>query len=193
MGRDKAFVDIDGVPLVERAVAALAEAGADEIRITGGDVDRLVALGLTVDPDTVPFQGPLAALVASLEHARHDRVVVLACDLPRVSADAIGRVLDALGRADAVIPMDGDHRQWLHGVWRRGCLPVLRAAYGTGERAIHRAITGLDVRTVTGISAAALADADRPGDLPPSAYPAPMDVAEIDNAGHPVDRGAGSP
>jgi molybdopterin-guanine dinucleotide biosynthesis protein A len=180
MGRDKAFIDIDGVPLVERAAMALSEAGAADIRITGGDVDRLAALGLTVDPDVVPHEGPLAALVASLERARHDPVVVLACDMPRVSAQAIGRVLDALGDADAVVPTDGDRRQWLHGAWRRRCLPVLRAAYHEGDRAIHRAITGLEVHTVEGIPPPVLADVDRPGDLLAASYPASVDIAEID-------------
>jgi molybdopterin-guanine dinucleotide biosynthesis protein A len=214
MGRDKAFVEVDGIPMIERVAAALEEAGAAEIRITGGDQDRLEALGLIVDPDAEPYAGPLAALIASLEHAHHDTVFVLACDLPRVSAGAIGSILDALGEDDAAVPTDAERRQWLHGVWRRRCLPTLRAAYEAGERAIHRAAEDLDVRIVAGVAPAVLADADSPGDLAGSPYPAPMHIAEIDideltsqgrdatnvaggtlgwiKAGHAVDRGAGS-
>lgn len=180
MGQDKAFVEVDGVPMVERVAAALREVGAAEIRITGGDQDRLEALGLIVDPDAEPHAGPLAALIASLEQGRHDPVVVLACDLPWVSAGAIGRVLDALDQADAAVPTDGEQRQWLYGVWRRRCLPSMRAAYEAGDRAIHRAVRDLDVRVVAGVSPAVLADADRPGDLAASPYPASMRIAEID-------------
>ena len=182
MGRDKALIAIDGVPMVERAVATVRAAGADEVRVTGGDRHRLSALGLIVDPDPEPFAGPLAALIWSLERARHETVFVLACDVPGVSAEAVRAVVAARGDAAAAVPVHADRRQWLHGAWHRRCLPTLRSAYEAGERAIHRAVALLDVLTVEGLPAAALADADHPGDLPEGVYPAPMPIPEIDIA-----------
>ena len=180
MGRDKAFVEVDGAPMVIRAVDALDAAGAVSTRVSGGDQRRLEDLGLAVDPDAEPHAGPLAALVGALDAAPEEIVFVLACDLPAVSPNAIERVLEGLGGADVAVPTDGERLQWLHGAWRRRALPILRAAYGSGERAIHRAVADLDVRTITGVPPVALADADHPGDLPASPYPAPMAIAEID-------------
>lgn len=192
MGQDKAFIEVGGTPMIVGVVAALATAGAAAVRITGGDRARLEALGLTVDPDPAPFAGPLAALITSLDEARHDPVVVLACDLPSVSPAAIGTVLAALGAADAAVPTDGDRPQWLHGAWHRRSLPALRERYEAGERAIHRAVSGLDVHTVTGVPPEALADADTPSDLSRAAYPAAMDIAEVDvdELADRLDRGA---
>jgi rhodanese-related sulfurtransferase len=114
---------------------------------------------------------------------------VLSCDLPDASPGAVAAVLDALGAAEAAIPTDGEHHQWLHSAWRRSSRTTLRAAYEAGERSIRAAIEGLDVRWVTDIDPVHLHDADAPTDLPagPGAglsapYPAAMDIAEIDIA-----------
>lgn len=159
------FLPVDGRPLVARVVAALDAAGADEVRITGGDRPRLEALGLTVDDDPVPFEGPLPGLITSLERARHDRVLVLACDLRSPSPAAVRTTLAGLGEHDAAVPTDGDRPQWLHAAWHRRALPHLAAARSAGEGAIHRAADGLSVATVEGIPPAHLADVDRPEDL----------------------------
>lgn len=182
MGRDKAFIEVDGVPLVRRAADALAQAGAADVRVTGGDPERLRALGLLHDPDPVPFAGPLAALITAIEGAAHDPVVVLACDLPRVSAAAVVATLDALGPADAAVPTDGERLQWLHGAWRRRCLSVLQEAFDAGERAIRRAVADLELRTVRGLDPTGLADADRPVDLAATLYPSSMHIPEVDVA-----------
>jgi molybdopterin-guanine dinucleotide biosynthesis protein A len=194
MGRDKAFIAVDGVPLVRRVADELTRAGATEVRVTGGDRGPLEALGLIADPDPVPFAGPLAAVITSIEAARDDPVVVLACDLPGVSAAAVTATVEALGEADAAVPTDGERPQWLHGAWRHRCLPVLRRGYGAGVRAIHLAVLDLDVSTVTGIAPALLADVDRPADLASTTYPAAMDMAEIDVAelARRRERGVGS-
>jgi molybdopterin-guanine dinucleotide biosynthesis protein A len=169
--------------------SALTAAGAAEVRITGGDRDRLEHLDLAMDDDPVPFAGPLAALITSIEQARHDPVVVLACDLPRVSAAAVTATVAALADADAAVPTDGDRPQWLHGAWRRRCLPALRARYRDGERAIHRAIADLDVHIVAGLDRAVLADADHPADLASTAYPATVDAVDMDITGPAADSG----
>jgi molybdopterin-guanine dinucleotide biosynthesis protein A len=176
LGVDKAFIRIDGRPLVGRVAEALAAAGAVEIVVVGGERAALVDLGLDHMPDRWPGAGPLGGLVTALDRfeSRWDAVVVLACDLIAPDAHAVRRLVDALltdPEADAVVPLVDDRAQWLHAVWHRRCRAALEAALKSGERAIHRAVdaAGLEVVSVASISAAAVADVDTPDDLPPGA------------------------
>jgi molybdopterin-guanine dinucleotide biosynthesis protein A len=164
MGHDKATLEIDGEAMAARVANSLRAAGAAEVFCVGGDV---AALGLASVPDEHPGAGPLGALVTALEAASHDLVVVLACDLLEPSADLIARLVATVAPGqDATIPVVDDRAQWLHGAWSRDrALDPLRRAFAAGERAIHRAAEGIDVRFVTE-SGPGFADADSPGDIP---------------------------
>jgi len=162
MGRDKALLEVDGRPMALRVADAIAEAGAAEVFLVGGDV---AALDLRLVADTHPGEGPLDGLVTALHAAEHDLVVVLACDLLEPSSTAIRRLVDAVADGAATIPMVGGRPQWLHGAWRRdGCLALLASAFEDGERSIHGAAEALDVRFVAELGPG-FADADAPEDL----------------------------
>src|SRR5437868_4184855 len=125
MGRDKAFVEVAGRPLATIARDALLGAGAGEVLAIGGDGTRLTQLGFRAVPDNAPGEGPLAALATALRVAQHDIVVVLACDLPAVTAAAVIALLNALGDADAAVPDVDGRAQVLMAAYRRRCLPVV--------------------------------------------------------------------
>jgi molybdopterin-guanine dinucleotide biosynthesis protein A len=175
MGRDKALVELGGAALAVRVRDALVAAGATAVRAIGGDGPRLAALGLAVDADDDPGAGPLGGLLTALRTARAaDVVLVVACDLVRPDPAALAATVAALERgaaadpaADVAVPLVGGRRQWLHAAYRTKALPALAAAYGSGERAVHRAVMALDVVEVTGVDPAAVADADTPADLEP--------------------------
>ncbi len=202
MGSDKALLELDGVPLARRVADALTAAGARQVLAVGGDVDALRAHGLDVVPDEHPGEGPLGGILTALAATDEEVVVVLACDLPAVDPAAITAVVDALGDADAAAPWHDGRHELLHAAWHRRAENHLRAAYEAGERAPRRAVTGLTVASVTGLTPAALADADDPADLPQTGpmpdrphrpgYPAPMDVPEIDVAELARQREAGA-
>jgi molybdopterin-guanine dinucleotide biosynthesis protein A len=165
MGRDKALLEVDGKPMAVRVADALTRAGASEVFCVGGDTDGLQAHGLPVVPDGRPGEGPLGGLVTALSAARHDLVVVLACDLVQPSDAAIGRLVVSAGSAAATVPVVAERPQWLHAVWKRdACLNVLRAAFDRGERSVHRAAALLDVH-LSSESGAGFEDADRPEDV----------------------------
>jgi molybdopterin-guanine dinucleotide biosynthesis protein A len=118
--------------------------------VVGGDGPALEALGLRVVPDRWPGEGPLGGLVTALEAATHDVVVILSCDLPRVTGEAVQALLDGIAGHDAAGPVVGGRRQHLMAAWRRErALAPLAAAFAAGERAIWRACGTLSVANVT--------------------------------------------
>jgi molybdopterin-guanine dinucleotide biosynthesis protein A len=85
-GRDKLLEPIDGVPLVARAVTALAEV-ADEIVVVtapGWSLPPGMPAGveLRVVADDPPFEGPLAGVAQGLAVAQHEVVLVAGGDMP---------------------------------------------------------------------------------------------------------------
>lgn len=165
MGRDKALIEIDGRPLARVAADALDGAGASEVLAVGGDAEALTRLGLRVVPDGWPSEGPLGGVITALDAAGEDVVMVLACDLPDVTSDAVAQVVGALDRHDVAVAAVGDRPQYVFAAWRRRCQPVLRQAFSAGERAIWRAVVTLDVVPVTLRQPKWARDADVPRDL----------------------------
>jgi molybdopterin-guanine dinucleotide biosynthesis protein A len=137
MGRHKPALRIGDRTLLDVARAALA--GAQRTVVVGPEGD------LVEDP---PGEGPVAALVAGLALLHAPIVVVLAADLPFVTADAVARLVAAA----PAVAVDSDGRD-----------QHLLAAYPT-ER-LRAALTGRRMREVTAaLSPARLA---LPGHPPP--------------------------
>ena len=173
MGRDKAFIPIDGLEMVSLATRALIAAGATGVTVIGGDAFRLAALGLPNVADRYPGQGPLGGIISALEHFSQsdplvDCVVILACDLIDPSPDAIGVVVAALDDAtlDVAVPIADGRPQWLHAAWRVRALSSLSAEFDRGVRAPRRAVGNLTVRELRTENEGPFRDADRPEDLP---------------------------
>ena len=174
MGRDKALVEVAGRPLASIAAQALADAGAAEVLVIGGDADALGGLGLAVVADEHPGEGPLGAIITALARAREGIVMVLACDMPAIDRVTVTAIVDALAGApdaDVAAPQLGDRLQILTAAYRTRLRPVLEAAFAGGERAPRRALRGSTVVAVDGLDADRLADVDRPADLHRYAQP----------------------
>ncbi len=171
MGTDKAFVTVDGQPMVVRTAEALATAGADPVIVVGGDSARIRDLGLAYLPDRAPGQGPLHAVLTALAHLETaDLVVVLACDLlapDPATIIALVSVLNDAPESAAAVPIIDGQAQWAHAAWRRSSAEgPMQTAAARGERSLRRSLDPRLIVEVEGLDRSALADADRPDDLP---------------------------
>ena len=127
MGLNKAFLNIQGQPMVVRSAAHLA-AVTDEILISSNDPAPYEVLGLPVIPDLYPGQGPLAGLHAAMAHTRRSLVLLLACDLPRIHSGMLARLIHGAPGFDAVVPRTTDERVHpLCAVYRRTCFKHIEA------------------------------------------------------------------
>ena len=125
----------------------------------------LAGLDVEAVADDHPGEGPLGGLLTALRIARHDVVLVVACDLVAPSPAAFTATVAALGDADVAVPAS---TEWLHAAWHRRVVEPLRQQFAAGERSIRRAVqaSGLTVVRAAGVDPAAVADADTPEDLP---------------------------
>jgi molybdopterin-guanine dinucleotide biosynthesis protein A len=170
MGQDKALLPIEGRAMAGRVADALLAAGASAVRAVGGDANGLEALGLAVQPDEHPGDGPLPATITALRTAGAPVVLVASCDLLAPDPAAMAATVRALTTAPealGAVPRDSTGAlQWTHAAWRREAAVALEEAYAAGIRSLRRAGAALPLVLVDDLPAAALLDADDPGDLP---------------------------
>jgi molybdopterin-guanine dinucleotide biosynthesis protein A len=160
MGRDKGLLDFGGAPLILRT-ACLLEPVVTEVTIVGSP-RRYGALGLQAIADEddklarsgtdEPGRGPLAGIATALA-ATHSRWnMIVACDLPYLSAEwldwLISRALRSRVSVEAVVPRTERGIEPLAAVYRRECAGPLAAALVRGVRKVSDAIDELDLDLV---------------------------------------------
>lgn len=135
MGRDKAALEVGGVPLARRSADVLTASAEVAVEVGPG------RSGLPAVVETPPGAGPLAAVVAGWRHlversGEKRPAVVLACDLPDVPAALVAWLVEQPGD-HSVIPVAAGRRQPLCARWSVADLERAAAQLATGERSLR--------------------------------------------------------
>jgi molybdopterin-guanine dinucleotide biosynthesis protein A len=150
-GRDKGSLLVEGRSILARQLDELSQLTSD-ILIVGADrVPTSSLLNLAaVRPvqDRVPGQGPLGGLEAALTAARHDVVVVVACDMPFVTAKLLAHLLSCVGDVDAVVPRTERGYHPLCAVYTRRCRDAIQRRLASGQLAVRGLFEDVQVRFV---------------------------------------------
>jgi molybdopterin-guanine dinucleotide biosynthesis protein A len=153
MGSDKGLLDFGGAPLILRT-ARLLESLVAEVTVVGAP-QRYEGLGLCAIADESeeltrrgkdePGRGPLAGISAALA-ATHSRWnLIVACDLPYLSAEWLDWLITCAlrSRAEVVIPRTGRGIEPLAAAYRRECGAPVAGALARGLRKVSDAIKEL--------------------------------------------------
>lgn len=161
-GVDKPALAVGGRRMLDTALSAVA--GCTRITVVGPHRAELGSGVFQIQEDP-PGAGPVAALAAADPVA--DLVVVLAADLPFVTAGTVVTLLEALRAdpaADAAFAVDDEGRlQYLLAAWRTPALAARLAAFD-GDVA-NRPMKALLPENHVTVPAHGLADCDTPADL----------------------------
>jgi molybdopterin-guanine dinucleotide biosynthesis protein A len=170
MGRDKALLPLNGVPLIVHALELLQGLGLPA-RICGSRPD--LAGFAEVIPDNFPNCGPLAGIEAALAVSDAELNLFLSVDLPGLPA-ALLRWLVARAEATqavATIPVVGDRAQPLCAVYSRRLLEGIRQSLAAADckvmHGIRNAAEALD-ETIDLFDVETVAAALIPGEWPAS-------------------------
>ncbi|MFF4487462.1 NTP transferase domain-containing protein [Streptomyces sp. NPDC001544] len=144
-GADKPAVRVGGRPLLDRVLAACADAA---VTVVVAD-PRPTVLPVRWAREEPPGGGPVAALDAGLRHTTAEHLVVLSADLPFLGTPTVRRLLAALRTttAEGALLTDADGRdQPLVAAYRTA---ALRREL-TALKSVHGGLTGLPLRRLTG-------------------------------------------
>lgn len=167
MGRPKATVEVEGTTMVERTSSVLG-AVCDHVLEIGPGYSAFTSI--VEDP---PGEGPLSAVVAGWRFLeRPSRVLVLAVDMPFVTADLL-RSLRDVEDDRTLVPTDGHRLQPLCARWSGDGLAVAEELFLSGTRSMMAAVQAIPHKVIDlaalGVhdkTSMLLADVDTPADLP---------------------------
>jgi molybdenum cofactor guanylyltransferase len=162
MGQDKAWLMLDGRPLVMRVIDRVLPL-VDEVIISTNQPDAFDAWlpSLTVPAHTAADRyrgaGPLAGLHAGLLAARCDLVVALATDMPFVNPALISYLAQLATGADidAVVPQIPSPEtgqvglEPLHAIYRKSCLPAIEGCLAADQRRVVSFLEQVRLRVVS--------------------------------------------
>jgi len=157
MGTDKALLPVPphAAPLIAHVAARLAPLEVTRLLVVTNDRTLPARAGLPPAtrfvPDAYPDTGTLGGIATGLQHASGWAVVV-ACDLPLVSAPLFQMLIELAGeqengaeRWDAIVPVVDGYEEPLHALYHRRCLPAIAARLAAGQRRVISFMP--DVRT----------------------------------------------
>lgn len=144
-GQDKSALIVDGARLLDRQRAALRPLTSDIVLI--GYRGETPA-PLPVEPDRWPGTGALGGLVTALTAAHSERVLILASDLPFITAPFLAFLAAIDPAADAVVPVADGRWQPLCAVYATRTAERLRSLLERGDRAVIEAVATLKPRLV---------------------------------------------
>lgn len=147
MGRDKAFIPIDGLPLVERVIRLFTESFAT-VMIVGGDGSRFEKYQLPHHPDIYPGCA-LGGLYTGLHLAQTHYIFVSACDIPYPSKEVIAYLLSQREGFDAVVAERPDGLEPLFAVYGKTALETMRQQLKEGNPCILDIFPQVTTRIVT--------------------------------------------
>jgi molybdopterin-guanine dinucleotide biosynthesis protein A len=161
MGQDKGLLEFDGVPLIVRTSRLLEPLVAGVTLV--GSARSYAGLDLSTIPDQAAGEkrvaekapgklsgGPLNGIAAALAATRSPWNLIVACDLPYLTAAWLEWLLARAvhSRAQAVIPRTERGLEPLAALYRRECGPPIAGALARGVRKVTDAIGELNLDVV---------------------------------------------
>jgi molybdenum cofactor guanylyltransferase len=164
MGRDKALLPYRGTTLVAH-LAQLVQEAAGTVALIGEPV-RYSSLGYPVYRDKFPGCGPLGGVYTALSVSSADWNLIVACDMPGISADVLRTLLESAGKpGQSCVIATGPtgEPEPLCAVYHRCCLPVLRRAIEEKRFKMRNLVMELEP-TARIVEASALANVNTPAE-----------------------------
>lgn len=121
-GRNKALLDINGRPIIDRTILLFREMFEEVMIVTNSPEDYGVySKDCCLVMDIKKNIGPLGGIHAALSQATKNAVFFVACDMPNLHNEMIVRQIDYFKQSncDVLVPRIGDSIEPLHSIYRK--------------------------------------------------------------------------
>jgi molybdopterin-guanine dinucleotide biosynthesis protein A len=107
MGRDKAFIEFEGAPLIARVIERVQFVCA-EVIVVANDTDAYARFGARIVGDVYPGKGSLGGIFSGLQAARESYALAVACDMPFLNTALLRYLISLAPQFDVVVPRAKD-------------------------------------------------------------------------------------
>ena len=143
MGEEKGLVEFQGKPFVQWILEAVSPLVANPVLVTKNPAYG--SFQLEMIPDVIEDKGPVGGIYTALAHSKSDSVLVLSCDIPKITTEVVSLLLEKAQQEPAKITFlsDGSNDYPLIGVYPRQCMESFRIATEKDELKLRRLVESL--------------------------------------------------
>ena len=146
-GRNKALIEIDGVPLIERVIRVLQDLFESVVLITNTP-EEYSRFHLPMKHDIIKGLGPLGGIYTALHSITEEYGFFVACDIPFLNPDLVTHMIEQREAYDVVVPKIGWKIEALHALYRKTCLPEVERLIRNHQYQVIRFFDRVSVRYV---------------------------------------------
>jgi molybdopterin-guanine dinucleotide biosynthesis protein A len=132
MGKNKAFVEIDGIPIIQR-IHNLFEKLFQEIIIVANQKEPFKNISSKIYSDLIPKRGVLGGLYTGLFFSSFQYSFCVACDMPFLKESVIEYLIKRIQNDDVIVPRTKDGLQPLHAIYSKMCLGPIKHIIEEGK------------------------------------------------------------
>jgi molybdopterin-guanine dinucleotide biosynthesis protein A len=132
MGRDKAFIEIDGIPIIQR-IYDIFQKIFTEIIIVTNQKEFYSGFKAKIVSDLIINNGALGGLYTGLFFSSNPYSFCVACDMPFLKESMIQYLIKQANGYDVIVPRTEDGLQPLHAVYSKNCLESIKNIIGIGK------------------------------------------------------------
>jgi molybdopterin-guanine dinucleotide biosynthesis protein A len=137
MGRDKAWLEFEGQPLITRALATVHQLKPEQVFISGRAGADYSALKCPVLLDAEPGFGPVAGIERALQAAAFPLVLILAVDLPKMTSAFLSRLFQQCEFCTGVVPRLNGRLEPLAAIYPQRCHAIARECLAQSRHAVR--------------------------------------------------------
>lgn len=132
---NKAFIKVNGAPIVERSLRILRGL-FDEIIIVTNDPGPYISYRTILVGDIIKNRGPMIGVYSGLLNSRNNYSFVVACDMPFLNRSLISFMMGLTEGNDIVVPRFNGLVEPLHAIYSKKCLYAIEEQIEKGNNKI---------------------------------------------------------
>ena len=132
MGENKAFIEIEGLPIIKR-ICSLFKQLFQEVIIVTNDTELFRNLDSKVYGDIIPNKGAVGGLYTGIYYSIFEYSFCVACDMPFINKALVEFLIQNIRDEDAIVPRTKDGMQPLHALYSKNCLNGIRETIDQGK------------------------------------------------------------
>jgi molybdopterin-guanine dinucleotide biosynthesis protein A len=135
MGENKAFIQIEGVPIIRRIYDLFKELFQEVIIVTD-QKDLFSNFDSKICSDLIPGKGALGGLYTGIFFSSFQHSFCVACDMPFIRKSLVQYLIENIDDADVIVPRTKDGLQPLHAIYSKHCINPIRRLIDAGKSKI---------------------------------------------------------
>jgi molybdopterin-guanine dinucleotide biosynthesis protein A len=135
MGKNKAFIQVEGAPIIERIHNLFRELFQEVIIVTN-DKDLFSNFDSKIYSDLIPDKGALGGLYTGIVFSSFHHSFCVACDMPFIRRPLVQYLIENVADEDVIVPRTKDGLQPLHAIYSKKCVDPIRKSIHEGKSKI---------------------------------------------------------